>query len=36
MTWETPKIDWVASNVLTAEDFKRIERNIEYLHTLLG
>jgi len=36
MEWTEPKTDWDGSDVPTAIDFNRIERNIQYLKELLG
>lgn len=36
MDYVTPKIDWVDSNLPTASDFDRIEKNLVYLQNLLG
>ena len=30
-TWQTPKLNWQATDVLTADDFNRIEGNTQYL-----
>lgn len=33
--WTEPKTDWEASDQVTALDFNRIERDIEYLKMLV-
>lgn len=34
--FEAPKTDWTNSDLPTAEDFRRIEKNTKYLKELLG
>ncbi len=36
MSWTIPNLSWLNSDVLTATDFNRIEKNIKYLQELLG
>jgi hypothetical protein len=35
MDWQEPKTDWENADVVIANDFDRIERNIAYLKELL-
>jgi len=33
--WQEPKTDWVDADIVSVEDFQRIEQNITYLQYLL-